>query len=599
MPTSSRRAPRACEGRRLAGARPTSTVARWGAGIATLLALSTVANGCTRRAPAADSSVRQTGSQEAFSRSAETFWNNATIYFLLTDRFQNGDPSNDLALGRQQDGAPLRSFLGGDLAGVREKLEEGWFDALGVNAIWMTPFVEQIQGTVDEGTGKTYGFHGYWARDWTAVDPAFGTEEELRALISAAHARGIRVLMDAVINHTGPVTPLDPQWPAEWVRTSPRCIYESYETTVECTLVDNLPDVLTARNDAVDLPPPLREKWAREGRLERELAELDAFFERTGFPRAPRYYLIKWLTDWVREYGIDGYRVDTAKHFQESVSAELRAEAGRALADWRRENSGEVLDDQPFYMMGEVYNYEISHGRAFDFGDRTIDFYDFGYAGLINFAFKRDAHGSLEGLFSRYARTLREGSLQGLSVVNYVSSHDDSDPYDRDRTDPFGAGTRLLLAPGAAQIYYGDELARPLRAPGAEGDANLRTMMNWNDLEQDRHLGGFTTRDVLEHWRKVGQFRRAHPAVGAGAHRRLQADPYVFSRALEWEGGADRVVAGLGLPSGEKSIPVGDVFPDGTEVHDAYAGARATVRSGVVSLDTPFDLVLLEAGDSP
>ncbi|HET7039842.1 MAG TPA: alpha-amylase family glycosyl hydrolase, partial [Gemmatimonadales bacterium] len=90
------------------------------------------------------------------------FWNSATIYFLLTDRFQNGDPSNDLALGRAQDGAVLRTFQGGDLAGVLAKLREGYFDSLGVTAIWMTPFVEQIHGSVDEGTGKTYGFHGYW-----------------------------------------------------------------------------------------------------------------------------------------------------------------------------------------------------------------------------------------------------------------------------------------------------------------------------------------------------------------------------------------------------------------------------------------------------
>ena len=115
------------------------------------------------------------------------FWNSATVYFLLTDRFANGDPDNDLALGRAQDGAVLRSFLGGDLAGVLRKLEEGYFDSLGVDAIWMTPFHEQIRGSTDEGTGKTYGYHGYWTQDWTAVDPALGTDEDLRALVDAAH----------------------------------------------------------------------------------------------------------------------------------------------------------------------------------------------------------------------------------------------------------------------------------------------------------------------------------------------------------------------------------------------------------------------------
>src|SRR4051812_14307796 len=148
-----------------------------------------------------------------------TFWNSATVYFLLTDRFENGDPGNDRALGRAHDGALLRNFEGGDLAGVRRRIDEGYFDSLGVNVIWMTPFVEQIHAGVDEGTGKTYGYHGYWTRDWTAVDPALGTKDDLRSLVDAAHRHGIRVLMDAVINHTGPPTPQDPRWPDDWVRT--------------------------------------------------------------------------------------------------------------------------------------------------------------------------------------------------------------------------------------------------------------------------------------------------------------------------------------------------------------------------------------------
>jgi alpha-amylase len=482
----------------------------------------------------------------------------------------------------------LRSFEGGDLAGVLEKLEEGYFDALGVDAIWMTPFVEQIHGSTDEGTGKTYGFHGYWTRDWTTVDPALGTEDDLRALVDAAHRRGMRVLMDAVINHTGPVTPLDPQWPDDWVRTAPRCLYQDYTSTVDCTLVDNLPDVLTDRDDPADLPRPLIEKWRREGRLEQELAELDAFFERTGYPRAPRYYIMKWLTDWVREFGFDGYRVDTAKHFEEAISAELKREAERAFADWRKAHPGRVMDDLPFYMMGEVYNYELNHGRDFDFGDRTVDYFDYGYDGLINFGFKREAAGAMDELFTRYSAALREGDLRGLAILNYVSSHDDGSPYDRDRADPFGAGTRLLLAPGGAQIYYGDELARPLSVEGAEGDANMRSVMNWEDLER-----GGSTAEILEHWRKLGRFRWAHPAVGAGEHRRHRARPYIFSRILERDGLSDRVLVAMDQGEGAKTIPVFGVFADGTELTDAYSGEMGTVTSGEVSLVTQFGLVLL------
>jgi alpha-amylase len=520
------------------------------------------------------------------------FWNSATVYFLLTDRFYNGDPANDLALGRAQDGAVLRSFQGGDLAGVLRKLEDGYFEALGVDAIWLTPFVEQIRGSVDEGTGKTYGFHGYWARDWTAVDPALGSPEDLRAVVEAAHRRGIRVLMDAVINHTGPVTPLDPQWPDDWVRTGPRCLYRDYGSTVECTLVDNLPDIRTERDAPVELPGRLIEKWQREGRLAAELAELDAFFQRTGYPRAPRYYVMKWLTDWVREFGFDGYRVDTAKHFEETVSAELKQEAVQAFTEWKRAHPDQILDDLPFYMMGEVYNYELGHGRDFDFGDRTVDFFDFGYDGLINFGFKREAAGPMAGplddLYTRYSAALREGALRGRVILSYASSHDDGAPLDPEREDPFGTGTRLLLAPGGAQIYYGDELARPLRVEGARGDANLRSVMTWQELQR-----GEAADQVLQHWRKLGRFRRAHPAVGAGRHRRLQAEPYIFSRTLETGRLSDRVLVALEQPNGPKTVPVFGVFPDGTELVDAYSGRSATVMDGKVRLDTPYSLVLL------
>jgi alpha-amylase len=467
-------------------------------------------------------------------------------------------------------------------------VEEGYFDSLGVDAIWLTPFVEQIHGSVDEGTGKTYGYHGYWTRDWTAVEQALGTRDDLRALVDAAHRHGIRVLMDAVINHTGPVTPQDPAWPDDWVRTGPNCSYRDYTTTVDCTLVATLPDVRTERDEPVELPPALIEKWGREGRRDQELAELDAFFQRTGYPRAPRYYLIKWITDWVREFGFDGYRVDTAKHFGEAVSAELKREAVRAFADWKRAHPAQVLDSLPFYMIGEVYGYEPSQGRAYNFGDRTVDFFAYGYDGLINFGFKREAAESLDDLFTRTSAALGSGALRGVAILNYVSNHDDGSPYDQDRRDPFGAGTRLLLAPGGAQIYYGDELARPLRVAGAAGDANLRSFMNWSDLE-----GGGRAIDILRHWRKLGQFRRAHPAVGAGVHRRLQAQPYIFSRTLEADGRVDRVLVAMDQGEGAKNIPVSGVFRDGTELMDGYSGVRGTVRSGRISLTTAFGLVLL------
>ncbi|HNL40304.1 MAG TPA: alpha-amylase family glycosyl hydrolase, partial [Saprospiraceae bacterium] len=159
---------------------------------------------------------------------APFFWENATVYFLLTDRFQNGNLNNDTNFGRKLPCAPGRGFMGGDIAGITRHIRAGYFDSLGVDAIWLTPVVEQIHGQVDEGSGKTYGFHGYWAKDWTALDPNFGTEKELAEMVEAAHRRGIRVILDVVINHTGPVTDQDPIWPSDWVRNSPKCTYKDY-----------------------------------------------------------------------------------------------------------------------------------------------------------------------------------------------------------------------------------------------------------------------------------------------------------------------------------------------------------------------------------
>ena len=516
-------------------------------------------------------------------------WENATVYFMLTDRFHNGNPNNDQTMGRAADGAKLRSFMGGDLAGITQKIEAGYFDELGVNALWFTPPVEQIHGYTDEGTGKTYAYHGYWARDWTALDPNFGTLEELKQLVQTAHEHGIRIMWDAVINHTGPVTEQDPAWPSSWVRQEPTCDFTGYDGTVHCTLVDNLPDVYTSKEEEVEVPDFLLKKWEEEGRKEQELAELDAFFERTGYPRTPRYYLIKWLTDWVRELGIDAYRIDTAKHTEADVWGDLKAEAILALREWKAAHPAQKPDDLDFFMTGEVYNYNVANGRGFDYGDTTVDFYAHGFESLINFGFKYDAQRSPDTLFTRYATWLNEGELKGLSVLNYLASHDDGSPFDQGREQPMRTGTLLLLSPGSPQIYYGDETARPLRVEGAIGDANLRSFMNWEALEQS------PTQAVLAHWQKLGQFRRAHLSVGMGSHERLSASPYVFARRYQDEETEDRVVVAMDLPPQAEAhvLPVGEVFADGTQLKDYYSGQTVTVAGGQVSITTEADLVLL------
>lgn len=517
------------------------------------------------------------------------FWKNATVYFLLADRFNNGDTTNDQPLNRKKDGAILRSFEGGDIKGVTQKIEEGYFDRLGVNAIWMTPVVEQIHGYTDEGTGKTYAYHGYWAKDWTQLDPNFGSEEDFAALVTAAHQRGIRVLMDVVINHTGPVTDLDTQWPDSWVRTDPTCVYQDYESTVTCTLVDNLPDVRTESDATVALPPFLKEKWTAEGRLAQEEKELDTFFAKTGYPRSPRFYIIKWLTDWIRKYGIDGFRVDTVKHTEAEIWKELKEACRVAYLEWKAANPDKVWHEEDFYMVGEVYGYYVGAEKMFDYGDQQVDFFANGFESLINFSFKQDATSTYDSLFTKYSTILNKESMQSVSVLNYLTSHDDGSPYDPQRLKTYEAATKLLLSPGAAQIYYGDETARPLVIEGANGDATLRSFMNWDDLDEPSY------QNLLIHWQKLGQFRRKHLAIGAGQHEQLQASPYLFKRTLPGkEGQEDKVVVGLDLATGVKTITVHGTFEEGTSVRDAYSGMVAKVENGSLQIDSPYGIVLLE-----
>ena len=521
-------------------------------------------------------------------------WEGATVYFLLTDRFNNANPANDLAYGRKADGAIMRGYMGGDLAGVTAKIKEGYFTNLGVDAIWITPPVEQNHASTDEGTGTSYGFHGYWAKDFTSVDANLGTEADVKELVDTAHAHGIRVLLDVVMNHTGPVTATDPAWPKEWVRLDPVCTYKDTPTTVDCALVKNLPDLRTDNNQAVQLPPSLVAKWKKEGRYEREVKELDAFFKRTGYPRAPRYYVMKWHADWVRKYGFDGFRGDTVKHTEPGVWKDLKKVASAAYEEWKRANPTKRVGDDKFFMTAEVYNYSVRHARKFDMGGgKSVDFFDNGFDSLINFSMAGDVKQGYEQLFSDYSKVLN-GPMKGYSVLYYISSHDDGNPFDPLRTRAFESATKLMLAPGAVQIYYGDETARLLKVEGAVGDATLRSFMNWGDLANNAQRSGYRVGDLHFHWSRLGQFRRAHPAVGAGVHQQLQSIPYTFSRKFERGGVKDSVVVALDLPLGKPTaVSVAGVFSDGQTVRDYYSGKTAIVVNGKAQFDAGNSMVLI------
>ena len=141
-------------------------------------------------------------------KNADDFdWDESVIYFMVTDRFFDGNESNNAANGPQtygKDNAGL--YHGGDFAGITQKLD--YLEDLGINTIWITPIVENISGVQVTGEGAddvpyNAAFHGYWASDFTKLNPALGTREEFQTLIDQAHNRGIRIMVDIVVNHAG------------------------------------------------------------------------------------------------------------------------------------------------------------------------------------------------------------------------------------------------------------------------------------------------------------------------------------------------------------------------------------------------------------
>ena len=162
-------------------------------------------------------------------------------------------------------------------------------------------------------------------------------------------------------------------------------------------------------------------------------------------------------------------------------------------------------------------------------------------------------------------------------------------PFDQARGNPKKAANIVLITPGESRIYYGDETARSLIIEGTEGDATLRSFMNWEELDSLPK-----TKEILSHWQKLGTFRNDHPAIGAGIHKRITKTPYVFSRYFSKDEYVDKVVIGLDLAKGKKTISVKGIFGDGTKLYDRYSETEVTVENNKVILDNENEVALLE-----
>ncbi|MEZ8098848.1 alpha-amylase [Vibrio bivalvicida] len=482
-------------------------------------------------------------------------YKNANIYFVMVDRFNNGDSSNDQSYGRQKDGKQeIGTFHGGDLKGVIEKLD--YIKSLGTDAIWLSPIVEQVHGFVgggESGSFPFYSYHGYWTRDFTKIDHNFGNEDDLKTLVTEAHKRGIKILLDAVINHAGYGTLADMQFdnlevvdtskmPEQWAKWAPSSgeNWHSYNKAIDyqskkwqnwwgpdwvraglpgytqpgssdTTMnLAGLPDFVTESKKPVTPP-----KWLLDNPSTRVVAK-------------PNYtvadYLVEWQSDWVKRFGIDGFRVDTVKHVEGDVWLKLKQAANESLEQWRSDNN---KSGQPFWMMGEVWGHSAYRSP----------YADQGFDALINFDMQKKldkgaaCFSQMQEVYQNYADSIQ--TTPDFTPVSYMSSHDTELFFNRFKSFDMqrNAANALLLSPGAIQIYYGDEVGRELGPYADDFHQGTRSDMVWKLNEERKAL--------LSHWQTVGKFRQNHPAIGAGKHQQIANDSaYVFSRTLD----DDRVI---------------------------------------------------------
>lgn len=383
-------------------------------------------------------------------------WSDEVLYFVLVDRFVDGDPSNDRGVDPGSPGA----FHGGDLAGLTAHLDE--IAGLGVTALWVNPLVKNIDGAVTGAGFPDWGYHGYWADDFSRLDPRFGTEAELAALVAACHARGIRVLLDVVYNHAG--------YGSAYLRNPATRGYFRSECGDDdlTSCVGGLPDFETERPEVRD-------------------------------------FLLDAQLPWARRFGLDGFRLDTVKH------------VGREF--WREHRDRIRVGVGPdFFLLGEVWG---GDREVLDpwFSDGTLDAgFDFGFQGsTVGWLLGRGRSVA----FGRYLES-RQKVRPGHLLSHFLSSHDVEGALSLlggDRQRFRLAAVLQLTTAGLPVVFYGEEVARSIgRWPGNRSD------MPWG--ERSLTPGGGLPRDeAMRGWyQQLIGLRRAHPALTRGAHATVSAD---------------------------------------------------------------------------
>lgn len=446
-------------------------------------------------------------------------WDEAVVYFMMTDRFFDGNKSNNTASGANTYGENPGLYHGGDFAGVTAKLK--YLQDLGVNTIWITPIVENIKGVAvtDEGSEAVpynAAYHGYWASDFTKLNPTLGTTEEFKTMISEAHKRGMRIMVDIVVNHAG------------------------YGT--ESTFADML-----------------RDKSVSEGDIKSWQYGLPDFATENADVRAK---LVEWQTAWMKDYGVDYFRVDTVKHVDSTTWAALK-------------NSTTKVNSS-FKMIGEYFGAGYaSNGSSLGTGQMDAD---------LDFDFNDQATSFVSGNISSVEKFLsaRNSALNNTYMTGqFLSSHDEDGfkaalmkgkGYTKDEATSAAlvAATLQLTAKGIPVIYYGEEV-------GLSGLNNYPYQTNRYDMDFS-----LATEDnvTYQHYKNLLRIRNAYTDVFARGSRTVVAgsDEECYDVVSRSYGGTTLYV-GMNIKDTVKEVKVPVSLAAGTEVKDLYSGATYTVGS--------------------
>ncbi|MFI2296102.1 pullulanase-type alpha-1,6-glucosidase [Isoptericola sp. NPDC019571] len=491
--------------------------------------------------------VRQAGSDERF-------------YFVMTDRFANGDDSNDTGgidgdrLATGFDPTDKGFYQGGDIAGLREKLD--YIEGLGTTAIWLTPsFLNRpVQGTGDDASA---GYHGYWITDFTRIDPHLGTNDELRALIDEAHGKGIKVYFDIITNHTADVIDYaegeygyvdqatSPYTDAAGNTFDPGDVAGS-DDFPELDAATSFPytPVIAPEDSDVKVPAWLNDPtlyhnrgnstWTGESVTYGDFDGLDDLM--TEDPRVVQGF-VGVYSDWI-DLGIDGFRIDTVKHvnpeFWETWSAEVMDYA-----------HAQGKDD--FFMFGEVYDADAAKTSPYVRDTDMSSVLDFSFqAAATSYASGNSARG-LASLFAsddRYTTPTRSASAlptflgnHDMGRVGYMLAGTD-EPLARDEL----AHDLMYLTRGQPVVYYGDE--QGFAGTGGDKDARQTLFATQVDEYADQPLvtgeqAGSVDRyatdaPLYSRIAELAALREAHPALATGAQVERYAENgagiYAFSR---------------------------------------------------------------------